>query len=75
MAFVYLGSVCVSDQRSGWQLSREACPCDTLAPKREGEAEKPEPFIIPAGQQPVTTATTTPKTGIHPHRDHYLQQI
>lgn len=43
----------------------ETGPYEALAPKREGETEKAQLFITPAGQQPVTTAVTTPKTGTH----------
>lgn len=49
-----------------WVLAgREMGPCEALAPKREGEAAEAQLFITPAGQQPVTTAVTTPKTGTH----------
>ncbi len=44
---------------------REMGPYEALAPKREGEAAEAQLFITPAGQQPVTTAVTTPKTGTH----------
>lgn len=53
---------------------RETGPYEALAPKREGEAAKAQLFITPAGQQPVTTAVTTPKTGTQ-HIDYYLGQI
>lgn len=53
--------VCVSEGLAGMDKQ----PCEALAPRREGEAAEAHLFITPTGQQPVTTAVTTPKPGTH----------